>query len=213
MPKPPTNNTQDKNRRRTNTRGEQVRTNERIRAPKVRVITATGEQLGIMLTRDALEKAKAVGLDLVEVAPNADPPVCRVIDYGKYKYQQAKLQKSSKSRTVKMKEVKLRIGTDINDYNVKMSHSESFLDHGHKVRFQLRFRGRENAHQELGVELLQKVAEDLKTMGQVDQQARLAGNTASMVLSPLPAQQRVKKFTKYDDDFDAESEEFDAVEE
>ncbi|MCC8021984.1 MAG: translation initiation factor IF-3 [Akkermansia sp.] len=210
MPKPPTNSIQ--NRRRFRSRDEQIRVNERIRAPKVRVITASGEQLGIMHTREALEKAKAVGLDLVEVAPNADPPVCRVIDYGKYKYQQSKLQKGSKSRAVRMKEVKLRIGTDVNDYNVKMSHSESFLDHGHKVRFHLRFRGRENAHQELGIELLQKVAGDLRTMGQIDQQPRLAGNTASMVLSPLPAQQRVKKFTRYDDDFDAESEEFDVEE-
>ncbi len=210
MPKPPAKNNQDRNRRRGD-RGDQTRVNERIRAPKVRVITAKGDQLGVMNTRDALEKAKAVGLDLVEVAPNAEPPVCRIIDYGKYKYLQSKLQKTNKARTIKMKEIKLRIGTDVNDYNVKMSRAESFLDYGHKVRFQLRFRGRENAHHELGLEVMQKVAEDLKTMGQVDQPARLAGNTASMALSPLPANQRVKKFKKYEEeDFDAESDEFDA---
>lgn len=210
MPKPPAKNNQDRNRRRGD-RGDQTRVNERIRAPKVRVITARGDQLGVMSSRDALEKAKAVGLDLVEVAPNAEPPVCRIIDYGKYKYLQSKLQKTNKARTIKMKEIKLRIGTDVNDYNVKMSRAESFLDYGHKVRFQLRFRGRENAHHELGLEVMQKVAEDLKTMGQVDQPARLSGNTASMALSPLPANQRVKKFKKYEEeDFDAESEEFDA---
>ena len=210
MPKPPAKNNQDRNRRRGD-RGDQTRVNERIRAPKVRVITARGDQLGVMSSRDALEKAKAVGLDLVEVAPNAEPPVCRIIDYGKYKYLQSKLQKTNKARTVKMKEIKLRIGTDVNDYNVKMSRAESFLDFGHKVRFQLRFRGRENAHHELGLEVMQKVAEDLKTMGQIDQPARLSGNTASMALSPLPANQRVKKFKKYEEeDFDAESEEFDA---
>lgn len=209
MPKPPAKNNQDRNRRRGD-RGDQTRVNERIRAPKVRVITARGDQLGVMSSRSALEKAKAVGLDLVEVAPNAEPPVCRIIDYGKYKYLQSKLQKTNKARTIKMKEIKLRIGTDVNDYNVKMSRAESFLDYGHKVRFQLRFRGRENAHHELGLEVMQKVAEDLKTMGQIDQPPRLSGNTASMALSPLPANQRVKKFKKYEEeDFDAESEEFD----
>ena len=207
MPTKPTKNN-DGNRRRD--RGDQTRINERIRAPRVRVVTANGDQLGVMNTRDALEKAKALGLDLVEVAGNADPPVCRVVDYGKYKYQQAKLQKNNKSRTVKLKEIKLRIGTDTNDYNVKMARTESFLDHGHKVRFQLRFRGRENAHQELGYDVFNKVIADMKTMAQVDQAPRLAGNTMHMVLSPLPAQQRVKKFTAHlDKDFDSEDSAFD----
>jgi len=208
VPTKPTKNN-DGNRRRD--RGDQTRINERIRAPRVRVVTANGDQLGVMNTRDALEKAKALGLDLVEVAGNADPPVCRVVDYGKYKYQQAKLQKNNKSRTVKLKEIKLRIGTDTNDYNVKMARTESFLDHGHKVRFQLRFRGRENAHQELGYDVFNKVIADMKTMAQVDQAPRLAGNTMHMVLSPLPAQQRVKKFTAHlDKDFDSEDSAFDA---
>ena len=121
-----------------------------------------------------------------------------MVDYGKYKYQQAKLQKNNKSRTVKLKEIKLRIGTDTNDYNVKMARTESFLDHGHKVRFQLRFRGRENAHQELGYDVFNKVIADMKTMAQVDQAPRLA-------------QQRVKKFTAHlDKDFDSEDSAFDA---
>lgn len=210
-PNKPANNNNRNNRDRNN-KTPQVRVNDRIRAPRVRVITAKGEQLGIMHTRDALAKAREIGLDLVEVAPNADPPVCRVIDYGKYKYMQAKLQKGNKAKATRMKEVKLRVGTDTNDYNVKMARSEQFLDHGHKVRFQLRFRARENAHKELGLEMMAKVVEDMKTMGQVDQPAKLAGNTVTMVLTPLPAQQRVKKFKKYEEaDFDTESDEFDAT--
>ena len=209
-PNKPANNNNRNNRDR-NSKAPQIRVNDRIRAPRVRVITAKGEQLGIMQTRDALTKAKEIGLDLVEVAPNADPPVCRLIDYGKYKYMQAKLQKGNKAKATRLKEVKLRVGTDVNDYNVKMARTEQFLDHGHKVRFQLRFRARENAHKELGLEMMAKVVEDMKTMGQVDQAAKLAGNTVTMVLTPLPAAQRVKKFKKYEDEnFDTESEEYDA---
>lgn len=213
MPTPQKNNTPANrgNRREQNNKTPQIRVNDRIRAPRVRVVTANGDQLGVMATRDALARAKEIGLDLVEVAPNADPPVCRLIDYGKFKYMQAKMQKNNKAKAVRMKEIKLRTGTDVNDYNVKMARSEQFLDHGHKVRFQLRFRGRENAHQQLGLEVMAKVVEDLKTMGKVDQAAKLAGNTVTMVLTPLPAGQRVKKFKKYEEaDFDAESAEFDA---
>ncbi|MFI3242732.1 MAG: translation initiation factor IF-3 [Akkermansia sp.] len=214
MPTPPKKKPSGGKNRRDQFKTPQIRVNERIRAPKVRVVTARGDQLGVMPTREALARAKEYGLDLVEVAASADPPVCRIIDYGKFKYLQAKLQKTNKSRTIKMKEVKLRIGTDVNDYNVKMARAEQFLDHGHKVRFQLRFRGRENAHHELGLDVMHKVAEDLKTMAAIDNPAKLAGNTCGMVLSPLPENQRVKKFKKYEeDDFDTESEEFDATDE
>ena len=212
MPTPQkNNNNHGRNRRDHNGKTPSIRVNDRIRAPRVRVVTANGDQLGVMPTRDALSKAKEIGLDLVEIAPNADPPVCRLIDYGKFKYQQAKLQKSNKAKATRMKEIKLRVGTDVNDYNVKMGRTEQFLDHGHKVRFQLRFRNRGNAHKELGLEVMAKVVEDMKTMGKVDQPAKLAGNTVTMVLTPLPAAQRVKKFKKYEDEnFDTESEEFDA---
>ena len=216
MPLPPKKTTSPArgNRRDQFNKTPQVRVNDRIRVSRVRVVTAGGVQLGIVPTRDALAKARELGLDLVEVAPNADPPVCRIIDYGKYKYMQAKQQKNSKSKVVRMKEVKLRIGTDVNDYNVKMGRTEQFLDHGHKVRFQLRFKGRENAHQQMGLDVMTKVAEDMKTMGRVDQPAKLVGNTVTMVLSPLPNGQRIKKFKKFEeDDFDAESAEFDAKEE
>ena len=216
MPAPQKNNSnnsasRNNNRRDQQNRAQQTRVNDRIRAPRVRVVTADGGQLGVMSTREALAKAKEIGLDLVEVAPNADPPVCRLIDYGKFKYLQAKQQKNNKTKVARMKEVKLRIGTDVNDYNVKMARTEQFLDHGHKVRFQLRFRGRENAHQQMGLEMMAKVVEDMKTMGKVDQPAKLVGNTVGMVLTPLPPNQRVKKFKKYEEeDFDTESEEFDA---
>lgn len=218
MPAPQKNNNSNSasrnNRRDQQNRSQQIRVNDRIRAPRVRVVTADGGQLGVMPTRDALAKAKEIGLDLVEVAPNADPPVCRLIDYGKFKYMQAKQQKNNKTKAVRMKEVKLRIGTDVNDYNVKMARTEQFLDHGHKVRFQLRFRGRENAHQQMGLEVMAKVVEDMKTMGKVDQPAKLVGNTVGMVLTPLPPNQRVKKFKKYEEeDFDTESDEFDAEDE
>ena len=219
MPAPQKNNSNNaasrgNNRRDQHNRTQQTRVNDRIRAPRVRVVTADGGQLGVMSTRDALARAKEIGLDLVEVAPNADPPVCRLIDYGKFKYMQAKQQKNNKTKAVRMKEVKLRIGTDVNDYNVKMARTEQFLDHGHKVRFQLRFRGRENAHQQMGLEVMAKVVEDMKTMGKVDQPAKLVGNTVGMVLAPLPPNQRVKKFKKYEEaDFDTESDEFDAEDE
>ncbi len=212
MPTPPKKKPSGNKNRRDYNRVPLIRVNERIRAPKVRVVTARGEQLGVLQTRDALAKAKEIGLDLVEVAPNADPPVCRIIDYGKFKYLQAKLQKTNKAKTVRMKEVKLRIGTDVNDYNVKMSRAEQFLDQGHKCRFQLRFRGRENAHHDLGLEVMVKVCEDLKGIAAVDQAPKLSGNTVNMALTPLPEAQRVRKFMKYQEaDFDTESEEYDAT--
>ncbi|MCP5534911.1 MAG: translation initiation factor IF-3 [Akkermansiaceae bacterium] len=170
-----------------------TRVNERIRAPKVRVVYED-QQLGVMNTREAVEKAKSVGLDLVEVAANASPPVCRVCDYGKYKYEQAKLKKKSPKTVNRIKEIKLRVGTDKHDYNIKLARAEQFLDHGNKVRVRLQFRGRENAHREIGFDVLQKVAEDLKGIANVDQQARLAGRAVNMMLSPLPEAQRKRKF-------------------
>lgn len=170
-----------------------TRVNERIRAPKVRVVYED-QQLGVMSSREAVEKAKAAGMDLVEVAPNAKPPVCRVCDYGKYKYEQSKLKKHKAKSTLRTKEIKLRVGTDTHDYNIKLARSEQFLDQGNKVRIRLQFRGRENAHREIGFEVLQKVAEDLKQIANVDLPARLAGRAVTMLLSPLPKEQRVRHF-------------------
>ena len=170
-----------------------TRVNDRIRAPKVRVVYED-QQLGVMSSREAVAKAKSVGLDLIEVAPNAKPPVCRVCNYGKYKYEQAKLKKKSPKTTHKIKEIKLRVGTDTHDYNIKLARAEQFLDEGNKVRVRLQFRGRENAHRDLGFVVLKKVAVDLKEIANVDLPARLAGRAVNMLLSPLPKEQRKRKF-------------------
>lgn len=172
-----------------------TRVNDRIRAPKVRVVYGEGQQLGVMSTREAVEKAKSVGLDLVEIAANADPPVCRIVDYGKYKYEQSKLKKTSKSKgPTKMKEVKFRVRTEEHDYNIKCARIEKFLDEGNKVRVQLQFRGRENAHKEIGFEVMGKVKEDLKGMSHVDMEPKLAGRAIGMILSPLPPEKRQRHF-------------------
>ena len=172
-----------------------TRVNDRIRAPKIRVVYGQGQQLGVMSTREALEKAKSVGLDLVEIAANADPPVCRIVDYGKYKYEQSKLKKTSKSKgPAKMKEVKFRVRTEDHDYNIKCARAEKFLDEGHKVRVQLHFRGRENAHRDLGFTVMDRVKNDLKGMAHVDMEPKLAGRAIGMVLSPLPEDKRERHF-------------------
>jgi translation initiation factor IF-3 len=147
-----------------------------------------------MSARDALAKAKSVGLDLVEIAGKADPPVCKIIDYGKYKYTQAKLKKGKAKTSTKMKEVKFRVGTGEHDYNIKLGRAETFLEGNHKVRFVLQFRGRENAHKELGFVMLKKIIGDLKDMAAVDQAPRLSGRAVAMILSPLPAHQRKRHF-------------------
>jgi len=172
-----------------------TRVNDRIRAPKIRVVYGEGQQLGVMSTREALDKAKSVGLDLVEIAANADPPVCRIVDYGKYKYEQSKLKKTSKSKgPAKMKEVKFRVRTEEHDYNIKCARAEKFLDEGHKVRVQLQFRGRENAHRDIGFVVMERVKNDLKGMAHVDMEPKLAGRAIGMVLSPLPEEKRERHF-------------------
>jgi translation initiation factor IF-3 len=189
-----------------------TRINDRIRAPRVRVIMANGDQLGVMSSRDALAKAQSLGLDLVEIAAQVDPPVCKIVDYGKYKYEQAKLKKQKSKSATRMKEVKFRVGTGTHDYNIKMGRAEGFLDTGHKVRFILQFRGRENAHKDLGFVVMKKIVEDLKQMAQVDQEARLNGRAIGMTLSPLPQHQRKRRFHLFhgelleEDDFDQDEE-------
>lgn len=193
-----------------------TRINDRIRAPKVRVVNANGEQLGVMSAREALIKAQSVGLDLVEIAGQADPPVCKIIDYGKYKYTQAKLKKGKSKSSTRMKEVKFRVGTGTHDYNIKLGRAETFLDGNHKVRFVLQFKGRENAHKDLGFVVLKRIIDDLKTMAAVDQPPRLNGRAVAMILSPLPAHQRKRHFHLFhgelideDEPDEEEDEEFD----
>jgi translation initiation factor IF-3 len=127
---------------------------------------ATAEQLGVMKLSDALRKAQSLGMDLVEVAPTANPPVCKIVDFGKFRYDIAKQEKEKKSSGTKLKEIKFRVNIDGHDYLTKIRHGEAFLDKGNKVRVQLQFRGREMAHQEIGMQLMYKVRDDLNTMSQ-----------------------------------------------
>ena len=172
-----------------------IRVNHRIRAREVRVINgSTGEQLGVLKLPDALRKAEELGLDLVEVAPNANPPVCRIVDFGKYRYELAKQEKDKKSHAGKVKEVKFRVNIDHHDYLTKIRHAEEFLDKGNKLKVQLQFRGRQMAHQELGMAVVLRVKEDLATMGTVDMEPKLVGRAINMVMSPLPANKRKRRF-------------------
>ena len=156
---------------------------------------ATGEQLGIMKLSDALRKAQSIGLDLVEVAPTANPPVCKIVDFGKFRYDLSKHEKSSKGSGTKLKEIKFRVNIDGHDYLTKLRHGEEFLDKGNKVRVQLQFRGREMAHQEFGMQLMEKVKNDLSGMSQVEMEPKIAGRNITMTLSPLPAARRKRRFS------------------
>ncbi|MCX7869052.1 MAG: translation initiation factor IF-3, partial [Terrimicrobiaceae bacterium] len=144
----------------------------------------------------AIEKAREMGLDLIEVAPNAQPPVCRILDFGKYRYDLAKQEKDRKNTAGKVKEVKFRVNIDEHDYLTKVRHAEEFLDKGSKVKINLQFRGREMVHQELGMEVVQRVRADLATMAHVDMEPKLIGRAISMTLSPLPAGKRRRRFSK-----------------
>ena len=174
---------------------QQIRVNGRIRAREVRVIiAATNEQLGVLKLSDALKRAQGLGLDLVEVAPNANPPVCRIVDFGKFRYALSKQEKDKKNTGSKLKEIKFRVNIDEHDYMTKLRHAEEFLDKGNKLKIQLQFRGREMAHQELGIAVMTRVKADLVTMAQVEMEPKLMGKSISMTLSPLPAAKRKRKF-------------------
>jgi translation initiation factor IF-3 len=156
---------------------------------------ASGDQLGVMKLNDALRKAQTLGLDLVEVAPMANPPVCKIIDFGKFRYDISKHSKDKKPASSKLKEIKFRVNIDEHDYVTKVRHAEEFLDRGNKVRVQLQFRGREMAHQELGIQLVGKVRDDLASMSQVETEPKIAGRNITMTLAPLPANRRRRKFS------------------
>ena len=174
---------------------QQIRVNGRIRAREVRVIVAsTGQQLGVLKLSDAIRHAQNLGLDLVEVAPTANPPVCRIVDYGKFKYEASKHDKEKKNTGSKLKEIKFRVNIDDHDYETKMRHAEEFLDKGNKVRVHLQFRGREMAHQELGMELMLKIKGDLVTMANVEMEPKLLGKSVTMTLAALPPNKRKRHF-------------------
>lgn len=169
--------------------------NGRIRAREVRVIlSSTGEQLGVMKLSDALRRAQSLGLDLVEIAPTASPPVCKIVDFGKFRYDLSKQDKEKRPSGTKLKEIKFRVNIDEHDYLTKIRHGEEFLDRGNKVRVQLQFRGREMAHQEFGMKLMERVRDDLATMSQVEMDPKITGRNITMTLSPLPANRRKRRF-------------------
>lgn len=166
-----------------------MRINEEIRAREVRVIGSDGEQLGIMSGREAQQLAYEKHLDLVEIAPTAKPPVCRIMDYGKYRYEQQKREKESrkKQKTFDIKEVKLRPGIEEHDFNVKFKNAVRFLEDGDKVKVTIMFRGRELSHPELGEGLLNKMAAQLKEMAVVERQPKLEGKNMIMIVAPKPS--------------------------
>ena len=175
--------------------------NDRIRSPEIRVIY--GEHNVVLPTHKALTKAKQLGLDLVEIAPHAKPPVCRIVDYGKYKYEQSKQKKTDKPKK-REKEVKFRVNIGDHDYSIKMTHAEDFLAHGFKVRIQLQFRGRQMAHKDLGFKLMDRVKEDLETMAHVDLEPKLNNRNILMMVSPLPKEKQKRKFRPEDEEVDLE---------
>jgi len=152
----------------------------------VRVIGSDGAQIGVMLTRDAIAMAVAEGLELVEISPNAEPPVCKIMDYGKFLYQKDKQQQAArkKQKQIQIKEMKFRPGTEEADYNTKMRQIKLFLDEGDKVKINLRYKGREMAHQEIGMQMIDRIKTDLVEIAVVEQHSRMEGRQAVMVLAP-----------------------------
>lgn len=171
---------------------KQQRVNDQITAARVRLIGSDGEQVGILSTHEALERATDEGLDLVEISPNADPPVCRVMDYGKFLYNASKKKQEArkKQKQIVVKEVKFRPGTDVGDYDVKLKRLAKFLQEGNKAKVTLRFRGREMAHQELGMQMLKRVERDLEEYATVEQHPKMEGRQMVMVLNPIRREQR-----------------------
>ncbi|MCR9086796.1 MAG: translation initiation factor IF-3 [Rhodobacteraceae bacterium] len=161
--------------------------NSRIRSSEIRLIGAEGENVGVTTPARGMELAEQVGLDLVEISPNATPPVCKIMDFGKFKYEQQKRESEArkKQKTIEVKEVKFRPNTDIHDYEVKMRNVFKFLENGDKVKVTLRFRGREMAHQNLGRNLLERVADDTKEIGKVENMPKMEGRQMVMMIGPI----------------------------
>jgi len=160
-----------------------------------------------MKLQDALRRAQGLGLDLVEVAANANPPVCRIVDFGKFRYELAKQEKEKKQNTSKLKEIKFRVNIDEHDYLTKIRRGEQFLDKGNKLKVQLQFRGREMAHKELGDAVMRRVKEDLSTMAAVEMEPKQIGKSINMTLSPLPAAKRKRRFSLAENDTDEDEAE------
>lgn len=181
-----------------------LRRNDRIRATEVRVIGPEGTNLGVMPSKKALELAQKVGLDLIEISPGARPPVCRILDFGKFLYEESKKQKDTKQTSAKMKEVKFRVGIDQHDFETKLRRAEGFLYNGNKVKLTLQFRGREMEHSELGVQRVNLARDELAGVSTADTDARRVGRQVTLVLSPLPQGKRVLKYNESDADFESD---------
>ena len=171
--------------RRTKDRGP--KSNNRINSPEVQVISSSGENLGVLNTNEAIAMAKEEGLDLIEIAPNAKPPVCKIIDMGKYKYDaQKKANKAKKKqKKIELKEIKLRPVTEIHDYKFKIKNAQKFILKGDKVKFTIRFKGRELQHSHLGNELMSKIKDDMQNIGKVELHPKFDGKQMIMVIQPL----------------------------
>ena len=163
------------------------RSNNRITSPEVQVINSDGENLGVLNLQEAISKAKDENLDLIEIAPNARPPVCKIMEMGKYKYdQQKKLNKAKKKqKKIELKEIKLRPVTEVHDYTFKIKNAQKFLSKGDKVKFTIRFKGREMQHTKLGNDLMEKIKIDMETIGKVELQPKFDGKQMIMVIQPL----------------------------
>ncbi len=171
--------------RKTRPRGPRI--NERIRASEVQVISSDGNNLGTIKTREAVEMAKQEGLDLIEISPNANPPVCKIIDIGKYRYDLQKKASKAKKRqkVINLKEIKLRPVTEIHDYNFKLKNAKRFLEKGDKVKFTVKFKGREMQHTHLGNQLMDRIINDTSALGKVEIQPKFEGRQIIMIIQPL----------------------------
>ena len=172
------------------------RKNKQIRAREVRVIGADGKQIGILPLQDALDAAQNAGLDLVEISPNAQPPVCKIVDFGKYMYDEGKKSKSNKSASAKLKEIKLGALIGDGDFETKRRQAESFLFKGNKLKVFLNLRGRQMGNPQLGVDVVQRMADDLKNVGVADGKVTLSGRNIFVMMSPLPTAKRVLVYGK-----------------
>ncbi len=192
-----------------------VRVNGKIRAREVRVIGVDGKQLGILSLGDAINQARNLGVDLVEIAATANPPVCRLVDFGKYRYEQAKKDKESKKHqhANKVKEIQLSPKIDPHDLGVKINHTVDFLCDDMKVKVVLKFRGREMAHTEFGFKLIEKLIKDIAPFGHPDSQHKLVGKTINLMLSPLPRAKRAKNPREIQDRIDTSADTHNETEE
>lgn len=182
------------------------RRNERIRVPRIRVIGPDGAQIGVMQTSEALAMAKRLNLDLMEVSPNAEPPVCRIVDFGKYQYEESKRQKSNKASATKVKEIKIRPKIERHDYETKIRNAERFLFAGNKLKITMMLRGREMEFKQNAFEVVARAIADLSHMGHADAEPKLMGRNIGVTLSPVPQKQRKLKYSGEDDDIPEEDD-------